>query len=94
MTRSKLQRIAFVQLSPNGKLYPMKCNREDLGNGDDVEVLMSVGSENERYQDGKIISVSYERWNCSCHVVNHVREVSYEIENGGLIRTVNLTEKS
>jgi len=71
----------------------MQCDREDLGNGDDVEVLMSVGSENERYLEGKIISVSYERWNCSCYVVNHLDEVSYEIENSEFIRTVNLAEK-
>jgi uncharacterized protein YrzB (UPF0473 family) len=91
MTRTSLQRIAFVQLSKNGKSYAMRCDREDFIEGDEVEVLMYAGTKKEYYDDGKITSISNERWNCSCYVVNHIWEVNYSFSNNGFIRTVELT---
>lgn len=90
MSRSPLQRIAFVKLSdtPNGKSYPMRCVREDLAVGDAVEVLMRAGERGEYYTEGVITEISHERWSCSCHVLHHMREISFSALDGELIRTV------
>ena len=96
MSREPMSRIALVQLSPKGKSYPMRCEREDLGVGDEVEVCMYAGTERAYFDTGLITDISYQRWGCSCHVVNHRDEVIYSVssENGSSIqRTVDLSTR-
>lgn len=90
---TSLNRIAFVKLSPLGKSYAMRCEREDFRVGDHVEVEMYAGTERSYFDDGVITSISFHRWNCSCHVVNHREEVSYSVDTTKgfqLIRRVDL----
>lgn len=97
MSMKPIQRIAYVKLSQQGKSYPMQCNREDLGVGDSVEVVMHVNTGNEHFNEGIITSIAYKRWDCSCRVVNHQDEVSYSIMPGKEfipIRTVNLSNRT
>lgn len=91
MSRTPLARIAFVKLSPKGgKSYAMRCAREDLNAGDHVEVLMYAGQSRAYYDEGIIASVSFQRWRCSCEVVNHISEVRYQMhESGELERIVS-----
>lgn len=96
MSRKPVQRIAFVQLSPEGKPYAMRCDRKDLEVGDDVEVEMYAGTKRAYIDDGVITSVSYQRWKCSCHVINHIEEVSYSIDTTdgfALQRKVDLSKR-
>ncbi|MGG6261763.1 hypothetical protein ACQ259_16845 [Stutzerimonas stutzeri] len=96
MARKPLARVAFVQLYPQGKSYAMRCDREDLGVGDEVEVCMYAGTERAYFDTGLITDVSYQRWECSCHVVNHRDEVTYSIssENGfSFQRKVDVTAR-
>lgn len=90
LSSKPVQRIAFVKLSPEGKSYAMRCERRDLGVGDEVEVLMHAESEKAHYDDGVITDISHERWDCSCHVVNHVSEVHYSFDADGFTRSVDL----
>lgn len=89
-----MQRVAFVKLTPLGKSYAMRCERRDLSVGDEVEVLMHAGSERAYYDDGVITDISHHRWDCSCHVVNHVSEVSYAFDSEGFTRTVDLSKRN
>lgn len=94
---TSLNRIAFVKLSPLGKSYAMRCEREGFTVGDHVEVEMYAGTERSYFDDGVITSISFQRWNCSCHVVNHCDEVSYSVDttNGfQLIRRVDIKSRS
>jgi len=96
MSRKPIQRIAFVQLSPQGKSYAMRCDRKDLDVGDHVEVEMYADTQRAYTDDGVITSVSHQRWECSCHVINHVEEVSYSIDTTdgfALKRTVDLSKR-
>lgn len=90
LSSKPVQRIAFVKLSPEGKSYAMRCERRDLGVGDDVEVLMYAESDRAHYNDGVITDISHERWDCSCYVVNHVSEVHYSFDADGFTRSVDL----
>jgi hypothetical protein len=92
MSKTPVQRIAFVRLSPKGKSYAMRCDREDLIEGDEVEVLMYAGTKKEYYDDGEITSISHQRWNCSCNVINHICEVNYSFSDKALVRSI--VEKS
>lgn len=89
-------RIAYVQFSPNGRSYPLLCVREDLGVNDHVEVLMNADTEKAYYNDGWITAIEYHRWACRSHVVNHIEEVDYSIDdtNGfAFVRHVDLTKR-
>mgnify|MGYP006875376242 CR=1 FL=1 len=82
-------RIALVQLSPYGKSYVASCEREDLVSGDTVEILMHANSKKQCYMQGVITSIQYQRWSCSCHVLNHIDEVDYKfLPDGSFERTV------
>lgn len=91
MSKNRLIRVAFVKLSPNGKAYPTRCEREDIGVGQEVEVLMRANSADAYYMDGTVDSIAYHRWNCTCRVVNLTSEVEYSIKDDGMFyRKVNL----
>lgn len=92
MSSKKIQRIAFVKLSPQGKSYAMRCDRTDLAQGHEVEVIMYAGTDRAYYDDGVITSISHQRWECSCHVVNHIDEVTYSFDSDGFTRTVDLAK--
>lgn len=95
MSRSPIQRVAFVRLTPQGKAYAMRCDREDLGVGDQVEVLMYVESAQPHWDSGVIEDVAYLRWNCSCHVKCHRDAMRIEIDstNGFQMRhTIDLSK--
>lgn len=89
-----MQRVAFVTLTPQGKSYAMRCDRRDLNVGDRVEVLMHAESEQAYYDNGLITDIEDKRWDCSCHVVNHVSEVSYMFDSEGFTRTVDLSKQN
>lgn len=93
MSRKPVQRVAYVRLTSQGKSYAMRCDRRDLDVGDEVEVLMHAESERAYYDDGVITAISWERWDCSCHVVNHVSEVTYSFDSAEFTRTVDLTNR-
>lgn len=80
MSKTPIQRVAFVRLTPQGKPYPMRCDREDLGIGDQVEVLMHADSASPHWDSGVIVDVAYHRWDCSCHVKCHRDEMRVEID--------------
>ena len=89
MSVKPLIRVAFVKFSPQGKSYALRCNREDIDVGDNVEVLMHADSERTFYMEGVITAISRERWNCRSRVVNLISEVEYEIDaDFNIIRTI------
>lgn len=91
MAQNKLVRVAFVRFSPQGKSYPALCNRRDIVEGDQVEVLMSAESDRPYYMNGVIDHIELLRWHCSCRVECLVREVEYSItKDGKFERKVNL----
>ena len=90
MGNKRIQRIAYVKLTSQGKSYAMRCDREDLGVNDEVEVLMYAGTDRAYYDDGVITATSHERWDCSCHVVNHISEVEYSFNSNGFARKLKL----
>ncbi len=97
MSRNPVKRIAFVKLTQQGKSYAMRCDRENLGIGDHVEVEMYAGTERAYWDDGTITAVEFRRWVCSCHVKNHVEEVSYSVDDSegfALVRSVDLSRRS
>lgn len=81
MSRSPIQRVAFVKLTPQGKDYATRCDREDLGVGDHVEVLMHAESAQPHWDSGVIEDIAYLRWDCSCHVQCHRDELRIEIDS-------------
>lgn len=92
-----MNRIAYVQFSPNGRSYPLLCVRDDLGINDPVEVLMNAGTDKAYYNDGVITAIELHRWNCRSHVVNHLDEVSYTIDDSDgfcWVRHVDLTKRT
>jgi hypothetical protein len=94
MTRNKLNRIAFVQFSENGKIYPTQCERNDIGEGDQVEVLMRANSDDAYYLEGSIVGITQERWNCRSRVENLISEVKYvPSKEGFLDRKVDLSAR-
>lgn len=91
MSRTPLARIAYVQFSPQGKSYPLACEREDIGPGDEVDVCMFVGTPKAFNMDGVVTSIAYERWECRSRVEYLTREVSYTLdENFVFTRTINV----
>jgi hypothetical protein len=80
MSRRPIQRVAFVRLTPQGKAYAMRCDREDLGVGDHVEVLMYAESAQSHWDSGVIEDVAYLPWDCSCHVKCHRDEMRIDID--------------
>lgn len=88
MSKRPMRQIAFVKLSPHGKSYAMRCDRTDFAVGDEVEVLMFAGTSRAHYDDGVITDMSHQRWECGCHVVNHVNEVKYSLNESELTREV------
>lgn len=93
MSRKPIRRIAYVRLSPEGKSYAMRCDRDDFIVGDEVEVLMHAGTDRAYYDDGVITDISHQRWECSCHVVNHIDEVTYSFDSDGFTREIDLSTK-
>ena len=74
----------------------MHCPRTDLGIGDPVEVEMYAGTKRAYFNDGLITDIVFQRWDCSCRVVNHRDEVSYSIDVTGdsfWIRHVDLAKR-
>lgn len=45
---------------------------------------MRAVSEDAYYIDGVVDSISYERWNCTCRVVNLTSEVEYSMTTDGM----------
>lgn len=91
MKKSKQVRVAHVRFSSTGKAYPTRCDREDIREGNEVEVLMRANSDASYYMEGIIDTISYHRWHCTCHVVNLISEVEYSITDDGMFdRKVNL----
>lgn len=91
MSNQKLTRVAFVRFSPNGKAYPTRCDRSDIVEGNEVEVLMRSESNGAYYMDGVVDRIEFHRWHCSCRVVNLLGEVEYTISDDGVFeRHVNL----
>ena len=84
MSNNRLIRVAFVKFSANGKAYPTRCDREDIREGHEVEVLMRANSDDAYYIDGTIDSITHHRWNCTCRVVNLTSEVEYSINDDGM----------
>lgn len=84
MSKNRLIRVAFVKYSPNGKAYPTRCDREDIREGDDVEVLMRANSADAYYIDGTVDSIELHCWNCTSRVVNLTSEVEYSITDDGM----------
>lgn len=92
MSIAKLVRVAFVRFSPNGKSYPARCDRRDIAEGHEVEVLMRAESEDAYYMNGVIDSIEFHRWYCTCRVENLISEVEYSIsDDGEFERKVNLS---
>lgn len=83
MLNNRLIRVAFVKFSANGKAYRTRCDREDIREGDEVEVLMRANSADAYYMDGTVDSIAYHSWNCTCRVVNLIGEVEYSITDDG-----------
>lgn len=71
----------------------MQCERKDLNVHDEVEVLMYAGTDRAYYDDGVITDIAHERWDCSCHVVNHINEVKYSFDASGFTREVNESQR-
>lgn len=97
MSKTPIHRIAYVKLSPMGKSYAMRCDRKDFGAGDNVEVEMYAGTNKAYFDEGVITSISHQRWDCSCHVINHIDEVTYSIDTTDgftLNRIVDLTKRT
>ncbi|MEZ5646020.1 MAG: hypothetical protein R3E94_03250 [Burkholderiaceae bacterium] len=91
MTRAKLVRVAFVRYSPQGKVYPALCDRRDIVEGNEVEVLMRAESKDAYYMNGVVDHIEFHRWNCTCRVENLTSEVEYSItDDGEFDRKVNL----
>jgi len=85
MSKNRLIRIAFIKFSANGKVYPTRCDREDIREGHEVEVLMRANSDDAYYMDGTVDSITYQRWNCTCLVVNLTCEVEYSITDDWMV---------
>lgn len=79
MSKNRLIRVAFVKFSANGKTYPTRCDREDIREGNEVEVLMRANSADAYYMDGTVESIAHRRWNCTCRITNLTSEVEYAI---------------
>ncbi|MCP5283768.1 MAG: hypothetical protein H6933_02600 [Burkholderiaceae bacterium] len=91
MTRTKLIRVAFVRFSPMGKAYPTRCDRRDIEEGSEVEVLMRAESDDPYYMNGVVERIEFHRWNCTCRVDCLVGEAEYFItEDGEFGRRLNL----
>lgn len=91
MGNQKLVRVAFVRYSPNGKAYPARCDRTDIVEGNEVDVLMRAESEDAYYMNGVVDRIEFHRWHCTCRVANLLSEVDYSISDDGLFdRRVNL----
>ena len=95
MSQNPLVRVAHVKFSRNGKAYPTRCNREDIREGHDVEVLMRAESDDAYYIDGVVDSISHQRWHCTCRVANLTSEVEYSVTDDGMFdRKVKLNVAS
>lgn len=91
MLNQNFVRLAFVRFSPNGKAYPTRCDRPDIVDGNEVEVLMRALSDGAYYMDGVVDRIEFHRWHCTCHVVNLLSEIEYTMSDEGVFeRHVNL----
>lgn len=84
MGSQKLVRVAFVRFSPKGKAYPVRCDRADIHEEHEVEVLMRAESDDSYYMDGVVERIEFHRWHCTCRVANLVTEVEYTISAEGV----------
>lgn len=92
MGKANLVRVAFVRFSLSGKSYPARCDRRDIREGDEVEVLMRADSESPYYLRGIIENIQFERWTCSCRIDNLTSEIKYSFSSDGYLdREVNLS---
>lgn len=82
--KTPLIRVAHVKFSPNGTAYPTRCDRQDIREGHEVDVLMRADSENAYFMNGLVDSISHHRWSCSCRVANLTSEVEYSITADGM----------
>lgn len=91
MTRANLVRVAFVRYSPQGKSYAARCDRRDIVEGHEVEVVKWAESDDAHYLIGVIDRIEFHRWHCTWRVENLVSDVEYSItEDGKFNRKVNL----
>ena len=91
MIKNTIARVAFVRFTTMGKLYPARCDRIDILEGHNVEVLMRAESENAYYITGVIEHIEFHRWHCSCRIENLVDEVEYYFTKNGMFeREINL----
>ena len=56
-----LVRIAYVRFTAQGTAYVARCDREDIGVGAEVEVLMQTGTLHQTIKTGIVTAISYER---------------------------------
>lgn len=75
-----LVRIAYVRFTAQGTAYVARCDREDIGVGAEVEVLMQTGTLHQTIKTGIVTAISYERWSCRCIVTNLRSEVTYSFD--------------
>ena len=67
-------RVAMVQYSPRGKAYPARCERRDIGAGDEVELVTRDG----RQERVMVVDISHHRWGCG----DYVRRLASEADWG------------
>ena len=78
-------RVAIIQYSPQGKEFSARCGRQDINEGDEVEVL----THDDTYLPARVVRIQHEHWRCRDRVVNLASEVTYAIDTDGtFIRTV------
>lgn len=94
MSKNPLIRVAGVKFNNNGKSYPTRCDREDINEGDEVEVLMRAGTSKEHIMQGEVTEISLHRWECSCHVINLASEVEYSIDSDGSLNRIVTSSNS
>jgi len=85
MARMPLVRIALVKFTIYGKSYVARCDREDIGVGSEVVVLMRARTPTPFLIDGVVTEIQYKRWDCSCRVLHLAAEDSGFLlcESGG-----------
>ena len=80
MHSKSLVRIAYVRFTPQGSDHVAQCDREDIGVGAKVEVLMHADTPQPTRQTAVVVGIAHERWSCRCRVDNLCSEVSYTFE--------------
>jgi hypothetical protein len=93
MSQTKLARVAFVRFSPNGKSYPVHCERKDITEGMEVEVLMRANTPDSYYMIGVVDFIEHHRWNCKSKISYPTSEINYLFNEDGLLeRTLKSPE--